>query len=371
MPLMPILLCRGRYGVEDLLQRRLRSRPRSTAADGEPVRQGFWRELFDVLGPHEVPPPRGGARLGHPDQSYGTARRGPQRDRGVLAGRLGDGDRVAEHLVVDLDRPHELSGLQDLPYLYDGFDLFERTPLDLGAYDPTLRVVLRVAHARRHHKPVELPLGQRIRPVELVRVLGRDDEERLGQGTRGALHRNLSLRHRLQERALRARGGAVDLIGQQHRREHGTWHPQEMRLPGIVDARPRDIRGQEVGGELDAREVGRQRGRDGPRQRRLADPRYVRKQDMAPREKGDQAQLHDPVLAHYHPAYRAKQPLVDLPNLYRTFDPTTLYGYPSRKHFSTSALQHFSTSARSSLRLSLVSTSALCCGKVCWSRASR
>ena len=121
--------------------------------------------------------------------------------------------------------------------------------------------------------------------MELVRVLGRDDEERLGQGPRLAFHRNLPLGHRLQQRALRARGGAVDLIGQQDRREDGSWHPHKAGLPRVVDARARDVRGQQVRGELDAREVSRDRGRDGPRQRRLADPGNVRKQDVAAGEK--------------------------------------------------------------------------------------
>ena len=51
---------------------------------------------------------------------------------------------------------------------------------------------------------------------------------------------------------------------------------------------------------------------------------------MASGEEGDQAQVDDPVLADNHPADGSKQPLVALPNLYRTLDPTTVYGYPSR-----------------------------------------
>ena len=51
---------------------------------------------------------------------------------------------------------------------------------------------------------------------------------------------------------------------------------------------------------------------------------------MASGKERDQTQIDDPVFAHYHPAHRAEQPLVDLPDLYLTFDPTTVYGYPSR-----------------------------------------
>ena len=248
----------------------------------------------------------------------------------MIARRLGERDGVGQNLVVDLDAPHEFSGLPDLPYLHDGLDLFQGPPLDLGAHDPELRPGPRIAHARRHHKAVELPLRQRVRPVELVRVLGRHHEERFRQGPRLALHRNLSLGHRLQQRALGAWGGAVDLIRQQHRREDGARQPHEAGLPRVVDARARDIRGQEVGGELDAREVRRYRGRDGPGQRRLPDPGNVRQQDVAAGEERDQAQVNHPVLAHDDPAHGATQPLVDLPDLDRTLDPTTLYGYPSR-----------------------------------------
>ena len=51
---------------------------------------------------------------------------------------------------------------------------------------------------------------------------------------------------------------------------------------------------------------------------------------MASGKERDQTQIDDPVFAHYHPAHRAEQPLVDLPDLYLTFDPTPTYGYPSR-----------------------------------------
>ena len=51
---------------------------------------------------------------------------------------------------------------------------------------------------------------------------------------------------------------------------------------------------------------------------------------MSSCQKRDQTQINDPVLAHDRLADRTKQPLVDLPDLYLTFDPTTAYGYPSR-----------------------------------------
>ena len=59
---------------------------------------------------------------------------------------------------------------------------------------------------------------------------------------------------------------------------------------------------------------------------------------MATGEEGDQAQVYDPILAHDHPADGAEQPLVDLPDLDRTLDSTTSYGYPSRISISAGQL---------------------------------
>ena len=51
-------------------------------------------------------------------------------------------------------------------------------------------------------------------------VLGGDDQKRLGQRMRVAVHRHLALVHRLQQRGLRFGSGAVDFIGQQDIRKH-------------------------------------------------------------------------------------------------------------------------------------------------------
>src|SRR5215217_2792958 len=99
----------------------------------------------------------------------------------MVARGLRERDRVGEHLVVDLYGPHAISGLFDLTYLDDGFYLLQRTPLDLRPHYATLGGVARISHGRRDHKAVELSLRQRVRPVELVRVLGGDDEEGLGK----------------------------------------------------------------------------------------------------------------------------------------------------------------------------------------------
>jgi hypothetical protein len=50
---------------------------------------------------------------------------------------------------------------------------------------------------------------------EVLRVLRGDDEERVGQRRGDAVDRDLPLVHRLEQRRLRARARAVDLVGEE------------------------------------------------------------------------------------------------------------------------------------------------------------
>ena len=78
----------------------------------------------------------------------------------------------------------------------------------------------RVADRQLEQEPVELRLGQRVGALVLDRVLRGDDDERVGQRVRLALDGDLALLHRLEQRGLRLRRRAVDLVGQQHVGEH-------------------------------------------------------------------------------------------------------------------------------------------------------
>ena len=80
------------------------------------------------------------------------------------------------------------------------------------------------------HEPVELGLGQRIRPFLLDRVLRGQHEERLGQRMPPAADRHLVLLHRLEQRRLRLRRRAVDLVGQDHVGEDRPLHKPELAL---------------------------------------------------------------------------------------------------------------------------------------------
>ena len=65
----------------------------------------------------------------------------------------------------------------------------------------------------QEHEPVELRLGQGVRPLLLDRVLRGQDQERRLEAERLADDRDVLLLHRLEHRRLRLRWGPVDLVG--------------------------------------------------------------------------------------------------------------------------------------------------------------
>ena len=79
----------------------------------------------------------------------------------------------------------------------------------------------RITELDLHEEAVELRLRQRKR-ADLVRWIARcDDEERCRQRVRGAVRGHLPFLHRFEQRALRLRRRAVDLVGEHELREHG------------------------------------------------------------------------------------------------------------------------------------------------------
>ena len=102
---------------------------------------------------------------------------------------------------------------------------------------------------------------------------------------------NGALLHRLQQRGLRARRGAVDLVDEHDRRDDRPLAELELAalLRVVVDAH--DVRGHEVRRALDAVEVRADRAREGARRHRLAGARHVLEQHVPAREQRDQQQL--------------------------------------------------------------------------------
>ena len=118
---------------------------------------------------------------------------------------------------------------------------------------------------------------------------------------------DLVLLHRLQQRRLRLRRRAVDLVGQDHVGEDralaGTG---TRRLPdGLVlldHLGAGDVGGHQVGRELDAAELQRQRVGQRADHQRLGQPRHADQQAVPAGEHGHQQLLDHLLLADDHPA---------------------------------------------------------------------
>ena len=88
----------------------------------------------------------------------------------------------------------------------------------------------------------------------LDRVLRGDHEEGRRESVADVVHRDLPLGHRFQEGALRARRGAVDLVGQQHVGEDRAGQELEFARLLVEDAEAGDVAGQQVRRALHAGE---------------------------------------------------------------------------------------------------------------------
>jgi hypothetical protein len=119
-------------------------------------------------------------------------------------------------------------------------------------------------------------------------VRGHHGEGR-GQRVRGAVQGHLALGHGLQQRGLRARRGAVQLIRQHELTEEGTGTELEGGRLRVEDLGAEDVGRHQVRGELDAGEAQATRPGQGLRECRLAHTRHVLQEEVAP---GHQAR-HD------------------------------------------------------------------------------
>ena len=100
----------------------------------------------------------------------------------------------------------------------------------------------RVVEVQLQQEAVELRLRQRVGALHLDRVLGREHRERPREVVRVVADRDRPLLHRLEQRALRARRGAVDLVGQDQAAEERARLEHELRRAGRAGRRARPCR---------------------------------------------------------------------------------------------------------------------------------
>jgi hypothetical protein len=155
-------------------------------------------------------------------------------------------------------------------------------PVALVADDLELVVGPRVPECRLEQEAVELRLRQRERALELDRVLRREHEERIGERAGDAVHRDLALRHGLEQGRLRLRHRAVDLVDEH---DVGEDRPRpELEVPHLLveDREASDVGGLQVRRALDPRRHRLLDGlRDCAREDRLGGSGHVLEQDVA------------------------------------------------------------------------------------------
>ena len=189
--------------------------------------------------------------------------------------------------------------------------------------DLDLLLGIRVADRQPHQEAVELRLGQRVRALEVDGILRRDHQERRLEHEALALDGDLGLLHGLEQRALRLRRGAIDLVGEEQVGEDRTAAVLERAPPLVEQEAARDVARQEIGRELDALEVQVERLRDQPRDERLRETRVVLDQDVAVGEDAGQELLQHGRLPDDDPAQRARDVLAAVG------DGVELHGRPS------------------------------------------
>jgi hypothetical protein len=160
-------------------------------------------------------------------------------------------------------------------------------------HQPRLDVRRRVTDADAHHEAIELRLRQREGAGEVLRILRRQNDERIGQLETSAVQRHLTVVHRLQQCGLSARTSAVDLVGQKHVRKDRPAPNMELGSALVIHRHAQQVARQEVAGELHARHVRADRARQCPRQSRLANTGHVFNQYVTTRQQRDGSELDD------------------------------------------------------------------------------
>ena len=146
-----------------------------------------------------------------------------------------------------------------------------------------------------NQKPVKLGFGQRIGAFLFNRVLRGQHMERAAQRTVLAGDGDLAFLHRLQQRRLGARAGAVDLIRHQQLAEDRAFDEAEIAaaVSGCVQhLGPQDIGRHQVRRELNAVALQPHDGRQRVHKARLSQARQTDQQGMPAAEHGRQNQIH-------------------------------------------------------------------------------
>ena len=253
-----------------------------------------------------------GVGLGGGDQADPGTRAGAPGDhvadeiRGLLFLRPGGaGERSGEvdHMVAHRHALDDFLKLDDVLRAHQRRD-GGRGRAGHAANDLALLRFARVIDGDVEQKPVELGFRERIGAFLFDRILGGEHEKRGGQVQRAFADRDVPFLHRFQQGGLGFGRRAVDFIGQQHVGEHRALHEAETAatrfLVHLQHLGAGDVRGHQVGRELNPPETQVQRLRQRGNQHRLGQPRHPDEQGVAAAEHRHQDLFDHRLLADDH-----------------------------------------------------------------------
>jgi hypothetical protein len=133
-------------------------------------------------------------------------------------------------------------------------------------------------------------------------------QERPRQRARDAVGGDARLLHRLEQRRLRLRGRAVDLVGEQQLREHRAGEELERVLLLVEHVAAAHVARHQVGRELDALELAAEHAAERAHQQRLAEAGRPFEEHVAAGEHRQQRVLDDLLLPDERAAHLVADP---------------------------------------------------------------
>ena len=179
----------------------------------------------------------------------------------------------------------------------DSFNRFVRRAVAKMSEDGYFFLLRGIAHGQAQEETIHLRGGQHKCALMLDGVLRCQHEEGIRQRIRLAVDGRLALFHGFQQRGLRARNGAVDLIGQQDVGVHRAALELKIAALLVIDHHAYDVRGQQIGRELQTAEIAAQGDGQRANQRGFAAAGQIAEQHMAAGEDGHENQVDLMLLA--------------------------------------------------------------------------
>ena len=284
--------------------------------------QNVGRDALDVFGRDVAAPLQKRPGAGGDHQRDARARRGAvgyqpvQLRQPVVARTPRRHDQIQDvflDAVVDVNRADGLARPKHLARRYDGRDLRQLAARH-AVHNQPLLVADGVIHQRLEHEAVNLRFGQRVRPFLLYWVLRGENQKQALEFVRRVADGYLPFLHRFKQGALDFGGRAVHLVRENEIGEDRPAVDGELRRSRVVDLRPDEVGGQQVGRELQPREVRVYRLRDGLDEQRLGKPGDAFEKNVSIREHPNQDALDELILPDHHLANLIQKP-VDKPRL--------------------------------------------------------